>query len=156
MLRRLQRKAKSFTGLIAFVKVWLLPAWVLLGLSRLAVLVVPMRYIGRFMGVSCELDTAPPEIDERQEHRAREIGRVVRIAAGYAPWNANCFAQALTARVLMGLYRAPYAIFFGVMRDPETREMKAHAWVAAGSVKITGGDGFAQFAVVAAYLPARR
>ena len=152
MRRSLSQKAASFIGLPVFAMAWLTPVWLMLGLARLAVLLVPMRFLARFMGAAGGLDARPPDLDKARQARAVSIGRVIRLAARYAPWNANCFAQALTARIMLGLYGVPFAIFFGVMRDPATREMKAHAWVGAGSVKVTGGDGFAQFTVVGTYL----
>ena len=152
MRRSLSQKAASFIGLPAFTLAWLAPAWFMLGFARLAVLLVPMRYLARFMGSAGDLAARPSDLDDRQEARAVSIGRVIRLAARYAPWSANCFAQALTARTMLGLYGVPYVIFFGLMRDAETREMKAHAWVGAGSARVTGGDGFAQFTVVGTYL----
>jgi len=81
------------------------------------------------------------------------IGRVVRLTANYTPWDSNCFPQAITARFLMGLYRIPYIFFFGLLRDPTNPSgMKAHAWVAAGPVPVTGGVSFGQFTVVGCFV----
>lgn len=154
MRRSLSQKAATFIGMPVFAMAWLAPVWIMLGLARLAVLLIPMRYLAKFMGYAGDLDARPPDLDDHQQARAVSIGRVIRLAARYAPWKANCFAQALTARVMLALYGVPFAIFFGLMRDPETREMKAHAWVGAGAAKVTGGDGFAQFTVVGTYLSA--
>lgn len=87
-------------------------------------------------------------VGSAQEVRARQIGQTVRLAARYTPWDSNCFPQAVAARLLLGLYGVPYAIYFGLMRDPDSPDMKAHAWVAAGRVRVTGGRSFGQFTVV--------
>lgn len=145
-------KIRTFVGLPAFVKLWAIPVWFMLGLARLAVLVIPMRFLARFMGAAAGLAARLPIVTVQQHARALLISNVIKLAARYAPWNANCFAQALTARFLLGVYDVPYAIFFGLMRDPSSREMKAHAWVGAGPVRVTGGDGFSQFTVVATYM----
>ena len=43
--------------------------------------------------------------------------------------------------------------FFGLMRDPaDLAGMKAHAWVAAGRVPVTGGVSFGQFTVVGCFV----
>ncbi len=152
MRPRISGKTRTFVGLPAFVKLWVIPVWFMLGLARLAVLVIPTRFLARFMGVAAGLAARLPIVTSQQQARAMLISRVIKLAARYAPWNANCYAQALTARFLLGLYKVPYAVFFGLMRDPLSSEMKAHAWVGAGPVRVTGGDGFSQFTVVATYL----
>lgn len=81
-----------------------------------------------------------------------QIGRVVHLAARYTPWNSNCFPQAVVARLLLGLYGIPYILFLGVSRVPDTRGMTAHAWVAAGRVRVTGGAGFTQFTTVSCFV----
>ena len=81
-----------------------------------------------------------------------QIGRAVRLAARYTPWDSNCFPQAVVARLLLGLYGIPYALFFGLRRDPDSGAMLAHAWVAAGRVRVTGGESFGQFTVVGVFV----
>ena len=41
------------------------------------------------------------------------------------------------------------------MRDEQTLEMKAHAWVVAGRVPVTGGVSFGQFTVVGVFVAPR-
>ncbi len=82
----------------------------------------------------------------------QQIGRAVRLAARYTPWDSNCFAQAVAARALLGLYGVPYALFFGVKRAPQAAALDAHAWVAAGRVPVTGGAGFGEFTVVGCFV----
>lgn len=100
-----------------FQKFWLGPAWIALGIARLAVLLVPFRHLGRFVGVAAGVYAWIPLATEAQCRRAEAIGQVVRRAAGYTPFDANCLAQALAARALLGLYHIPYALFFGVAHD---------------------------------------
>jgi hypothetical protein len=38
------------------------------------------------------------------------------------------------------------------MRDPDSSGMKAHAWVAAGPIRVTGGISFDQYAIVGMYV----
>ena len=57
----------------------------------------------------------------------------------------------MAARVLLGLYDVPYALYFGLARDALTRETQAHAWVMAGPVAVTGGASFARFTVVGVF-----
>jgi len=91
-------------------------------------------------------------VDGSQEQRALEIARLIRLAARHTPWNSNCFAQATAARLLLGLYHIPYVLYFGLARDAGSRKMNAHAWVAAGRVRVTGGAAFGRFSVVGCFV----
>lgn len=130
---------------------WLLPAWLLLGLARLAVRIVPFRRLAASLGGG--RDDAPwvPLLAPDQERTALRLGRAIRSASRYTPWSSNCFAQALSARLLLGLHRVPCTVFFGVSRDRASTRMIAHAWVAAGRIRVTGGDGFAHHVVVGSF-----
>lgn len=132
-------------------RLWLLPAWLLLGLSRLAVLLLPFRRLAAAFGGRSESSFWLPLLDRREEAVALRLGRAIRSASRYTPWSSNCFAQALSARILLGLHRVPCMLFFGVSRDRDSARMVAHAWVAAGRIRVTGGDGFVHHTVVASF-----
>lgn len=151
-LRTLFRKAHTLAAQPVFVWLWLAPTWLLLGLSRAAILVVPFRRLAPRIGVRTGVEPWVPLITEEQQARALQIARTVNIAARYTPWESNCFPQAVTARLLLGLYRIPYAFYFGVAQNPEHAEMKTHAWVAAGPVRVSGGLSFPQFTVVGCFV----
>lgn len=154
-MNRIGRKYETLRRQSRLTLALLCPAWLLTGLARLAVLALPFRWyatgLGRYGGISAFI----PLAEARQYATALDIGRAVRMAARVAPWDANCQAQAIAARCLLGLFGVPYAVFYGVASAPE-RHMKAHAWVACGPVAVTGGDGFDEFTVVAVFtsLPA--
>ena len=177
MPRTLIRKARSFAGLPLFTKVWFLPTWVALGISRMLILAVPFRRLAPRLGTAQGTSAHVPLLTQSQESRARAIGRTVRLAARYTPWTSNCFPQAVVARMLLGIHRIPYAIHFGLMPDsrvgargseptdrrppgatptpapaaPRSAGMRAHAWVVAGRVPVTGGHSFHQFTVVGVF-----
>lgn len=128
----------------------LLPAWLLTGVARGVVLTLPFRRFAPFLGEHRGIQACIPVLDRHQFYRARSIGRAVRIAGKYTPWNANCQAQAIAARVLLGGFGLPYSLFYGLARDPDAT-LKAHAWVCAGPVRVTGGYSFDAFTVVAVF-----
>lgn len=152
MPRRLIRKAAGFFRQPLWARCWLLPVWALLGLAKAAILIVPFHriapHLGRRMGVAPWVPLLAPA----QEARALQIGRVVRLAARYTPWNSNCFPQAVAARVLLGLHGIPYVLNLGLMREPGTGELKAHAWVSAGRICVTGGASFGEFTTVGVFV----
>ena len=152
-LRSLRRKLIALFRLPRFEQVWLLPAWCLLGLSRLVILTIQFRRLAPYLGRHIGNRAVVPLLSAHQQARALHIGRVVRLAAQYTPWESNCFPQAVTARVLLGGYGIPYALCFGLAKEGENgRALKAHAWVAAGPVRVSGGDGFRQFTVVGVFV----
>lgn len=151
------RKFKTLLKLPLFTLLWFTPVWALLGISRALVLTLSFKRIVSRLGNNTGNRPSIPLLSPTQERRAVQIGRVVRLAAKYAPWDANCFAQAITARLVLGLYNVPYGLYFGLVRDGDVSNMTAHAWVAAGRVRVTGGYSFNRFTVVGCFvMPARR
>ena len=114
----LRRKARAWRARPSEEKAWILPAYALLGVSRAALLTVPFRRIAPLLGH--DLRTAPvvPLVDERQGERALHIGRAVRTAARYTPWESKCLAQAMTARVLLGVVGIPTSSCSGSRATP--------------------------------------
>lgn len=151
-LRIFSRKLKSLVQLPRFSLLWFLPAWLLLGISKALIFIVSFRRLAPHLGRLAGAAPWVPLIGPQQQARARQIGQVVRLAARYTPWNSNCFPQAVAARMLLGLYGVPYALYFGLMSDSVTTELKAHAWIASGPVRVTGGDSFGSFTVVGVFV----
>lgn len=152
MVARLRAKAASFRRQPLFVQAWLLPIWVLLGISKALIFTLPFRRLAPWLGHRSAITPWVPLLTPAQEARARLVGQTVRIAARHTPWDSNCLPQAIAARALLGLYAVPYIFCLGLARDPrEPASMTAHAWVAAGRVRVTGGLGFDQFTVVGCY-----
>lgn len=153
----LARKVKTVLKQPLFILLWFGPVWGLLGISRALVLTLSFKRIVSRLGNHAGNRPAIPLLSPSQERRALQIGRVTRLAAKYAPWNANCFAQAITARLLLGVYGVPYGLYFGLAREGDVSHMMAHAWVAAGRVRVTGGHSFGQYTVVGCFvMPALR
>lgn len=150
MIRTLIRKVRSFAGLPLFTKVWIIPAWIELGLSRALILAVPFRTLAPRLGTAHGTAANVPLLTPAQEARARAIGRTIRLAARYTPWTSNCFPQAVVARTMLGMHGIPYAIHFGLMPDGNAG-MRAHAWVVAGRVPVTGGHSFGHYTVVGVF-----
>jgi hypothetical protein len=119
----------------------LVASWVLLGVTRLLTLVLPFRVVRHLLGDPADdpVEASAPAVDGEQRGRGWRIGVLIRRAADRAPWRADCYPQALTARTLLGLAGIPHRVTFGVRRD-EGR-LVAHAWVDVDGVPVTGGDG---------------
>lgn len=145
-------KLGSFFRYPCFVKAWFLPTWFLLGFARIAILSITFRRLASRLGASVGVAPWVPLLDEREAKRARLIGQVVRLAARHTPWESNCFPQAIVARMLLAAYRVPYCLYFGVYRNAATGAFAAHAWVAAGRVRVIGGWAFDKYTVVGVFV----
>lgn len=121
----------------------LVATWSLLGFCRLLIVLAPFRLVRRLLGDrasrASEPLPAPPPLDERDRSRALHIGTLIGVAARNTPWRSECYPQALTARIMLGLCRIPHVVHFGVRRQGDS--LQAHAWVHSGDIAVTGGTG---------------
>ena len=153
MISWVARKSRSFWSLPLFIKLWLFPVWCLLGFARLAVLFISFRSIAIYLGQDRGTAACLPILPPAKLSSARLVGRTIRLAARYAPWEANCFAQAIVAAFLLRMFKIPYSIFFGLRNeDLILKEMDAHAWTMSGCIAVTGGNSFGNFTVVGTFL----
>ena len=157
----------SRTGMIArklavagrqppFVLLWLVPAWLLIGLSSAVIAILPFRRIAPWLGVNLGATAHRPAASPEQSARARLIGRTVSIAASYAPFRSNCLPQSMAAKALCVLWRVPCAVILGIERERPAGELRAHAWTSVGDVVPTGGSHcFATHVPLSCFVPAR-
>lgn len=144
------RKAKTAARLPPSAWLLLVIAWPLLGLSRLLVLTVPFPVIARVLGRRCPVNARSVQLETLPSSRAVKTGRLIRLAARYCPWTANCFPQAITASLILKAMGIAHVVFFGVRRGDE-KPLEAHAWVEADAAPVVGGRGHAHFTAVAAF-----
>lgn len=121
-------------------------SWILLGLSRLAIVGgVPVSRLVHHPGANPQ-PTTPSARDQRW---AALISRQVGRAAARTPWRSECYPQAVAARVELIVARVAHTVFFGLRRD-ENGQLVAHAWVLVGDRVVVGGDPVG-YTVVAAF-----
>ena len=148
----LKRKLHNFRKQPLFVQLWFFPTCILLGITKLLIVLVTFHRLSPLLGKHYGATPLIPILEEESEQRALLISRVVRIAALYTPWDSNCFPQALAARILLGLYGIPYTLHFGLAREKEGSDLEGHAWVVAGRIHVTGGNSFGIYTVVGSFL----
>ncbi|MCL1629198.1 lasso peptide biosynthesis B2 protein [Roseibaca sp. V10] len=146
----LRRKGRSLWSQPGLALALLVPAWVFLGVFRVLIIAVPLKYLHRAYGYDIGISSVLPLISHRQEQRARSVKAAIGIAATYSPWTVNCYPQALCARALLVAVGVPHLVCFGLRRKDGA--VAAHAWVAAGPVAVTGGRGFEGYTVVRAFV----
>ena len=125
---------------------WLfIQAYLLLGLARLAINVLPFPRLGGHLGTPRV--ESPAEVPLPHLVEARRVARVVRSASRYTPWKSNCFPQAIAAKVLLRQLGIQSTLYLGAAFKART-EMEAHAWLRCGSLYVTGGKGDQNFGTV--------
>ena len=147
----LRRKITTWSNLPRSQKLLFVVTIPLLGVARLAILVLPFRILARRLGEDFKTTPLVPLITTENKKIATLIGRSVRMAARYTPWQSKCLAQALVAGFLLEVLKIPHGLYLGVCRGAES-EMKAHAWVCSGPIYVTGGESFREFTVVASFV----
>jgi len=143
---------------------WLLAGttWVLLGIMRMLLFVVPFKRLMPLLGLTRAPDEArkpspdpvPVLLDDPS------IGRLpwaIAAAMRRTPWESKCLAQALAGAVMLRWRGHSASVFFGV-RPADTahaRPMTAHAWLVSEGVILTGSAGHEDYGVVAVYATPR-
>jgi hypothetical protein len=127
--------------------------YALCGVARAAINVFPLRRISPYFGPfkkTLVISTLP---NRRQLGLAVRIGQSVRLAAKYTPWDSSCLTQAMVAKFWCRLFKIPYVFYIGFAKAPEEPSgYKAHAWITAGRVLVTGGNGLMDYNVISSYV----
>lgn len=119
-------------------------AW--LALSRLAVRLLPFRWIAPRLGRHM---AATPEIP-LVEHEAllKSVSWAVRAAARHVPFEAVCLPQAMAAKAMLARRGVDATLYLGVQRG---EAMGAHAWLRVGDRIVTGRREAASHTVVSTF-----
>lgn len=128
-----------------------------LAVARLWLLVFPFRkvarHLGKFAGPTGAL--APAGRQERSADAAltHAIGQAVGRMARNVPFRAVCLQQAVAGKMMLRRRGIESALHFGVAiaRAPGDK-MEAHAWLDAGSTRVTGYPVEPRFVEVACFI----
>ena len=146
-------KILSFWRMRFKYKVLFIINFILCGLARAAINVLPLKHLTPYFGQFQKTLTISTLLSDKQRRQACLIGKSVRLAASYTPWNSSCLTQAMVAKFWCRLYRISYVLYIGFAKSVnEPSGYIAHAWVTAGPVAITGGDGLKNYHVVSSYV----
>jgi hypothetical protein len=128
----------KFTQLPASSRLILLESVILLGLTRLAVLIVPFRLIQPFL-----------RSDLRQSSKASTSKKVEQIrysiaaASNFLPWRNVCLNQAITAKLMLNRRGLPNTLVLGVQSQSD--QLAAHAWVCVGEKIVIGEKSYQDY-----------
>jgi hypothetical protein len=149
------RKFKTFGALPYREKLLLAPAFLVLGLTSLAIALLPFRWLSPMFGRHLGAAALVPLASEEQQRRAALFRRIISLSAAYMPLRSDCYAQAVTAVLLCRCFSVPYVLHFGAAPPGSSAALRgyiAHAWVTCGPIPIAGGRSFDRCATVACYV----
>ena len=119
-----------------------------LGISRIAILILPFRWIAPFLG------THMASSDENDENGDRKteifVARGILTMSRHLPWECKCLAQAISGKMMLDRRKIPSTLYLGVAKK-EDGDLNAHAWLRAGDIIILGGGGLERFAVLSTF-----
>lgn len=116
-------------------------AFILLGIARILVLLLPFKYVAPLLGKETQGD--------RQNTSIAAV-TIVRLSINRShhrtPWTSNCLAQSLAATWMLNRRRCATTTFLGVKRDANN-QIIAHSWTMAGDMFVTGKRAHEKFTV---------
>jgi len=125
-------------------------AFVLLGVMRAAVLLLPFRRITSLLGLAQGEATSGSQAGLAVDPAA--IGWSIQAAAARTHWESACLAQALTGMLMLSRRGINATLYLGVAKDvsdPET--MTAHAWLRCGDAILTGAGGVERYSAISSF-----
>lgn len=138
-----RRKLASFFRLSAADRLLACEAIVFLGMARVAVLILPFRFVAKWLERAPDSGTCDVML-------VRRIGKAVTVAARNVPWNAVCLPQAIAAKAMLARRGHGSAFHLGAAIEPGGK-LGAHAWLACGDVIVIGASGMAGVAPLARF-----
>ena len=126
----------------------LIEAFVLLGIARLIILILPFRWLEPYLGKRMVEST----LDElsKDPQQIRQIAWAVNKISNFTPWQSKCLVQAIAAKRMLQSRQIVSTLYLGVTKN-NSQQLEAHAWLRSGSIYLTGGQGHKHFTVVAMF-----
>ena len=110
-----------------------------LGLSRLAILTLPFKWIAPVLGQ--HMSSTNEISSKKTRQKSIRIARAIRTISEHVPWECKCLVQAMSGKIMMRNRGVAATLYLGVSKK-ENGELKAHAWLRMGTVVILGGGGW--------------
>jgi hypothetical protein len=131
-------------------KVLLVLIFLLLGIMRVVILLIPFRYYVKVL-LQAKRSQTKFMLTPKKFGYARAIGRLTALAAKFTPWESKCLVQGLTVRFLLRALHIPSCFYIGVGKDEE-QQFAAHAWVNCNNFTLIGGaESFKQFKIISQF-----
>lgn len=147
MMLRADDLRKLFSLTLAEVCL-LLEAVFWLGICRLAIPLLPFRWIAPYLGT--HMAETSRVLDPHGCEVPHAVSRAIIRAAWHLPWECKCLAQAMTGKAMLKRRGMPSTLYLGVAKD-KGNQLCAHAWLRCGNIFLTGEQGKERFTVVSSF-----
>jgi hypothetical protein len=121
-------------------------AW--LGIARLAIIVLPFRWIAPYLGHQQRETPVMDGIGQRECRR--RVAQAVARMSRQTPWDNTCLVQAIAAKMMLRCRGVSSTLYLGVMKHGAAG-FAAHAWLRSGTVILTGAPGRERFTVISTF-----
>lgn len=137
----------KFLNLAPADRACLLEAACWLGFARLAILVLPFRWLaprlGKLMAQSPTETAAPTALLDR-------ISWSVGAASRRLPWESTCLTMAMAGKAMLRRRGIASTLYLGVAREP-TAGLHSHAWLRCGDRILTGEQTMSGFTIISTF-----
>jgi hypothetical protein len=124
-------------------------AFLLLGVMRAAILLLPFRRITGLLGLA-QGETAAVAAVMTDDPAA--VGWSIQAAAARTRWESACLAQALTGMAMLSRRGIAATLYLGVAKDmSDPAAMTAHAWLCCCGTILTGAGGVERYAAISSF-----
>jgi hypothetical protein len=144
------RVVLRFVSLSAPERASLLEAVFWLGAARLAIAILPFRFVASALGTYM-LETLREPLSETQMQMAHRIRHSICAAAHHVPWQAACLSRSIAAKKMLARHHIPATLYLGVARERRIGVLRAHAWVRAGQLEVTHAGREVEFSITALF-----
>jgi hypothetical protein len=143
-IRKIPRKTRTFFKLGWHEKAMFLEALGLLVFSEMLIRVFPFSFLKK--------NIITPENYPQQDDplQVKKIAIAINRARQVALWQPKCYAQALTAKIMLKRRHIEGELYLGVAKDPKGK-LLAHAWTKSQDYFLTGQSGYETYTVVATF-----
>ena len=136
---------KKLIGLSRNDKKLLLEATITLFWVKLMVMLIPLRWYAKVLGV--EHTISPEELYENEI--IFKISMAIARGRKAFPWKTMCLCEAVTAKIMLTRRKVVSTLYLGVAK--ENGALIAHAWLRCGTGYVTGKRGMEKFTVVSTF-----
>ena len=141
------RALRSFLQISWGDRFLLLETAIWLAVARLAILVVPFRWLAPRLGATM---AESPAAEPRMGKLGWRLGWAVRIASRYTPWETACLVRAIAGKMLLRRRGISSTLYLGLAKGADG-ELAAHAWLRSGGRTLTGGRVGRKYTVIAKF-----
>jgi hypothetical protein len=135
-------------GLSKADRLLLLEAGFWLGVSSLAIAILPFRWIKLGWGDPKGISKARPGPQWSFPQLLEQVSWAVATASRYLPWDCLCLAQAMAGKAMLTRRGIPSTVYLGLAKNGAA-PLRGHAWLTCGGQVLTGKQGLEEYSVIA-------